>query len=83
LRFRGRKKNVIVYPAGLNVYPEDLEAALRKQNGVMDSVVIPVERGGNAEPCAVLLVKNSDRTVAVQPSRRPTPLLPNISEFGP
>jgi len=30
----------------------------------MDSVVIPVERGGNAEPCAVLLVKNSDRTVA-------------------
>src|SRR5260221_13320151 len=64
LRFRGRKKNVIVTPAGLNVYPEDLEAALRKQNGVMDSVVIPVERGGNAEPCAVLLVKNSDRTVA-------------------
>src|SRR5882724_6557919 len=64
LRFRGRKKNVIVTPAGLNVYPEDLEAALHKQNGVMDSVVIPVERGGNAEPCAVLLVKNSDRTVA-------------------
>jgi long-chain acyl-CoA synthetase len=64
LRFRGRKKNVIVTPAGLNVYPEDLEAALRKQNGVMDGVVIPVERGGNAEPCAVLLVKNSDRTVA-------------------
>ncbi len=27
-------------------------------------MVIPVERGGNAEPCAVLLVKNSDRTVA-------------------
>ncbi len=64
MRFRGRKKNVIVTPAGLNVHPEDLEAALRKQNGVMDSVVIPVERGGNAEPCAVLLVKNSDRTVA-------------------
>src|SRR5229473_1993217 len=30
LRFRGRKKNVIVTPAGLNVYPEDLEAVLRK-----------------------------------------------------
>jgi len=64
LRFRGRKKNVIVTPAGLNVYPEDLEAALRKQHGVMDCVVIPLERGGNAEPYAVLLVKNSDRTVA-------------------
>src|SRR6266478_1962164 len=57
LRFRGRKKNVIVTPAGLNVYPEDLEAALRKQPGVRDCVVIPLERGGNAEPCAVLLME--------------------------
>jgi long-chain acyl-CoA synthetase len=56
LRFRGRKKNVIVTPAGLNVYPEDLETALRKQPGVRDCVVIPFERGGNAEPCAVLLL---------------------------
>jgi long-chain acyl-CoA synthetase len=64
LRFRGRKKNVIVTPAGLNVYPEDLEAALRRQPGVRDCVVIPFERGGNAEPCAVLLVKDSRRTAA-------------------
>jgi long-chain acyl-CoA synthetase len=56
LYFRGRKKNVIVTPAGLNVYPEDLEAALRKQAGVRDCVVIPVERRGNAEACAVLLM---------------------------
>jgi long-chain acyl-CoA synthetase len=55
LRFRGRKKNVIVTPAGLNVYPEDLEAALRTQPGVRGCVVVPIERGGNAEPCAVLL----------------------------
>jgi long-chain acyl-CoA synthetase len=64
LRFRGRKKNVIVTPAGLNVYPEDLEAALRKQPGVRDCAVIPFERGGNAEPCAVLLAKDSERTAA-------------------
>jgi long-chain acyl-CoA synthetase len=63
LRFRGRKKNVIVTPAGLNVYPEDLEATLQKQHGVRDCVVIPLARGGNAEPCAVLLMKDSDRTV--------------------
>jgi len=59
LRFRGRKKNVIVMPSGLNVYPEDLEAALRKQPGVRDCVVVPMERGGNAEPCAVLLLKRA------------------------
>jgi long-chain acyl-CoA synthetase len=57
LRFRGRKKNVIVTPAGLNIYPEDLEAALRKQSGVRDCVVIPMDRNGNAEPCAILLVE--------------------------
>ena len=57
LRFRGRKKNVIVTPAGLNVFPEDLELALRKQAGVRDCVVIPLERDGNAEPCAVLLME--------------------------
>jgi long-chain acyl-CoA synthetase len=55
LRFRGRKKSVIVTPAGLNVYPEDLEAALRKQPAIRDAAVIPLALAGNAEPCAVLL----------------------------
>jgi long-chain acyl-CoA synthetase len=64
LRFRGRKKNVIVTPAGLNVYPEDLEAALRKQPGVRDCVVIPLDRGGNAEPCAVLILNGGDDSSA-------------------
>lgn len=64
LRFRGRKKNVIVTPAGLNVYPEDLEAALRRQPGVRDCVVIPFERDGNAEPCAILLVQGSKESAA-------------------
>jgi long-chain acyl-CoA synthetase len=64
LRFRGRKKNVIVTPAGLNVYPEDLEAALRKQSGVRDCVVSPIEQNGNAEPCAVLLMENADQRAA-------------------
>ena len=58
LRFKGRKKNVIVTPAGLNVYPEDIEAALRKQPGVRDCVVIPVDHGGNAEPRAILLMSS-------------------------
>src|SRR5579871_428152 len=58
LRFRGRKKNVIVTPAGLNVYPADLEHALRQQAGVEDCVVVAIDRGGNAEPCAVLLMQD-------------------------
>jgi long-chain acyl-CoA synthetase len=60
LRFRGRKKSVIVTSAGLNVYPEDLEAAVRKQAVVRDVVVIPLALNGNAEPCAVLLLSSQD-----------------------
>ncbi|HZI55386.1 MAG TPA: AMP-binding protein, partial [Verrucomicrobiae bacterium] len=60
LYFKGRSKNVIVTPAGLKVYPEDLEQALRKQPEVRDCVVVGVAKGGNAEACAVLLMKNGD-----------------------
>jgi long-chain acyl-CoA synthetase len=56
LYFKGRRKNVIVTAAGMNVYPEDLENALRAQPGVRDCVVIGLERDGNAEPYAVLLM---------------------------
>jgi long-chain acyl-CoA synthetase len=60
LYFKGRSKSVIVTPAGLKIYPEDLEQALRKQAEVRDCVVFGVARGGNAEACAVLLLRNGD-----------------------
>jgi long-chain acyl-CoA synthetase len=61
LYFKGRKKEVIVTPGGLNIYPEDLEAALRRQPEVKDCVVVGIERGGNAEPCAVVIVRDDVR----------------------
>jgi long-chain acyl-CoA synthetase len=57
LYFKGRKKEVIVTPGGTNVYPDDLEAELRKQPEVKDCVVVGIERGGNAEPCAVVILR--------------------------
>jgi long-chain acyl-CoA synthetase len=56
LFFRGRKKEVIVTPGGMNIYPQDLEAALRAHPDVRDCVVFGAERGGNAEPYAVLIL---------------------------
>ncbi len=61
LFFKGRKKDVIVTPAGMNVYPEDLERALKLQPEIKDTVVVPHAMNGNAEPCAVLIPK--DRSV--------------------
>ena len=58
LYFKGRKKEVIVTPGGTNVYPGDLEAALRQQPEVRDCVVVGIERGGNAEPCAVVILRD-------------------------
>lgn len=59
LHFKGRKKQVIVNAEGMNVYPEDLEAALRTQPEIRDAVVVGIERNGNAEPCAVLLMRDA------------------------
>src|SRR5580693_996458 len=61
LYFKGRKKEIIVTPGGLNIYPEDLEAALRRQPEVKDCVVVGIERGGNAEPCAVVILRDDAR----------------------
>ncbi|MBI2818157.1 MAG: AMP-binding protein [Acidobacteria bacterium] len=57
LYFKGRKKNVIVTAEGMNIFPEDLEAALRAQPEVRDAVVINVGNGAREGPCAVLLLR--------------------------
>ena len=60
LFFKGRKKEVIVTPAGMNVYPEDLEAALKQHPEVKDAVAVPLSRDGNAEACAVLILRDQN-----------------------
>jgi long-chain acyl-CoA synthetase len=47
---RGRKKEMIVTPEGLNVFPEDVERVLNQLPGVRDSAVVGVPSGaGSAE----------------------------------
>ena len=61
LRFMGRKSETIVTSAGVNVHPEDLEAALEEQPEIAASAVVPVETVAGPEPCAVLAVRGGDK----------------------
>jgi len=57
LHYRGRKKDVIVTSAGLNIHPEDIEAALNRQPGVRTSAVVEAGSNHGPEPFAVIIVK--------------------------
>ena len=57
----GRKKEMVVTPEGLNVFPEDVEGVLNRQAGVRDSAVV-----GSDRVHAVLIVEpgtDSDEVV--------------------
>ena len=57
LRIRGRKKEMIVTPEGLNVFPEDVEQALNAQPGVRESAVVGASAAGStAERVHAVLV---------------------------
>jgi long-chain acyl-CoA synthetase len=72
LYFQGRQKDVIVTAAGVNIHPEDLEAALSRQEGIRTSAVIGVEGRQGPEPVAVLLLRDpsSDTAAAVANANR-------------
>ena len=61
LQFRGRKKDVIVTSSGLNVFPEDLEAALGRQAGVKVATVVETDAGSGPEARAVLVMQTANR----------------------
>jgi long-chain acyl-CoA synthetase len=61
LRFRGRKKDVIVTSSGLNIHPEDLEAALNHQPEVKAAAVVEHATEYGPEPLAALVLRNGSR----------------------
>ena len=56
LYIRGRKKEMIVTPEGLNVFPEDVERVLHTVPGVRDSAVVGAPIGSEERVHAVLVV---------------------------
>jgi long-chain acyl-CoA synthetase len=64
LYFKGRKKDVIVTAAGLNVYPEDIEAELNREPEVRASAVVGVAGARGEEAVAVLVLRDERAGVA-------------------
>ena len=60
LRFLGRRGDVIVTAAGMNVHPADLEAELLKQQGVKAAAVVGCEAANGQEPVAAVIFNGSD-----------------------
>jgi long-chain acyl-CoA synthetase len=60
LRFLGRKGDMIVTAGGLNVHPDDLEAAMKKQPGIRDCAVVPCQTVAGMEPVAVVVTSLSE-----------------------
>ena len=55
LIFTGRKSDVIVTAAGLNIHPQDLEAVLHRQLGLRDALIVAYDSAAGPTPAAVLI----------------------------
>jgi long-chain acyl-CoA synthetase len=59
LKFLGRKSEVIVTAAGVNIHPEDIEAAIEAEPDVAACAVVGMETPTGMEPCAVVACRGS------------------------
>jgi long-chain acyl-CoA synthetase len=72
LVFAGRKSDVIVTAAGLNVHPQDLDAALARQSGVRDACAFAFDSGAGPQPAAALLMTDTSQAEAAVASANGT-----------
>jgi long-chain acyl-CoA synthetase len=81
LRFLGRKSEVIVTAAGVNIHPEDIEAAIEEQPDVAGCAVVAMDTPSGAEPCAVLACRGSGNC-ALEAIERANARLPEFQRIS-
>ena len=65
LHLKGRKKDMIVLPNGQNVFPEDIEAVLRKHPLVADAAVLGLSKGSGVEVHSAIILEDSENASQV------------------
>jgi long-chain acyl-CoA synthetase len=80
LKFLGRKSEVIVTAAGVNIHPEDIEAAIEEQPDVAACAVVAMETPTGPEPCAVLACRGSGNC-ALAAIERANAMLPEFQRI--
>src|SRR5688500_4460322 len=71
LFIKGRKKEMIVTPEGLNVFPDDVERVLNQQHGVFESAVVgKVEGAAERVHAVIALDPDVDPETAVREANR-------------
>jgi len=64
LRFLGRKKEVIVTGEGQNVFPDEVEAALRRQEAIADACVVAIPGAKGEEVHAAIIAAGPEAAVS-------------------
>ncbi len=84
LFLKGRQKDVIVTGAGMNVYPEDIEAELTRQPGVKDACVIglPTPQGEQVHAELILSEATADAKKLVNKANQALNDSQQITSFG-
>jgi len=59
LKFLGRKSEVIVTASGVNIHPEDIEAAIEEQPDIAACAVVAMDTPTGPEPCAVIACRGA------------------------
>jgi long-chain acyl-CoA synthetase len=59
LYFKGRKREIIVTSAGVNIYPSDIELVLGRQPEIRAGVVIEIDGPHGTEPLTVLILRDA------------------------
>ncbi len=79
---KGRKKDMIKTSSGFTIYPEDIEAVLKKCSGVRDACVIGIPTRKGEKVHAVLLLENGNPEEVIAEANKQLDEIQKITDYS-